>query len=493
MKKIYIVFVVSLLIFSINEQQVSAEYSGVTTAAFLRIIPDAKSSGFGRAFTGIADNDAATFFNPAALAFLPYKNSVSFTHHLLFEKITKEYISVKVEPIFSKTAFALSGLYINYDNIKRTTYTNPTGSSDFSANEAYLMFSIGQMLDERIAVGGNLKLLQRKIAEYSDNGVAADFSVMFRFLENNFNMGLGIFNIGPKLSLYQKKEHLPLTLRYGMGLGLFENKILLGFDLYKVQYEKIYLACGVEFNLNNMVFLRAGYNTENDLGSGFSIGVGFQIDYFNFDYSYEPNNDVDDAHYFTLSYKFGESKEKERKESKSEKSKKSVESVGGGEQIAPIVPVQVLPIVPQVSPPHQQVQTYEQPYPAPLLITPVMPAPTTEVQTRAGEVLIFKTKEEEERFRKLGNDIEKLKKYNLHCYFANEFYKAGNYEDALLEIKLANNMLVEFANAKLEIILLFKLDFIKEGAAVYYQYIKLFPQLENEIKIGDYIFNNNKK
>lgn len=422
MKKLYAVLI-SIIIFNFLNAR---DYTGVNTAAFLRLVPDAKTAGMGRTFTAVADNEAAVFFNPAGIAFQNY-NSFAFTHHIMFEDIKKEFLTVKFKPHNVPIMMAVSGLYIDYGSLKRTTYSAPEGLGNFSANEGYIMLSLGKMIEERLALGGNLKLLRRKIDTFDDEGFAGDISMLYKFLEYNFQIGAGYYNIGPDISLYDKNEHLPGMFRAGIAWLLLNNQITLAFDIFKVRDEKFQYGLGFNWGINNTIFLRAGYNSENDIGSGFSFGGGIKLQELTLDYAYEQNDDVKDAHYITVAFRFG--KTDMNKVNKKEAEKQKIESVQ---------------------------QQYEQEEPQ----KEILPAASTAAQQQESEI---------------------TKAFKLHTYFANQFYFQGNYEDALLEIKLANQLMWEQENIKLELKLLIKLKFFNEAEELVENFINFYPALKNEM------------
>ncbi|HOK40398.1 MAG TPA: PorV/PorQ family protein [bacterium] len=427
----------------------ASNYTGKNTATFLRLIPDAKSAALGRAFTGLADNEAAAYFNPAALSFLKY-NSLAFSHHQLFEDIKKEFLTYYFKTSEFPLSFALSGLYINYGDIKKTTYTQPDGIGYFSANEAYIMLSISQMVDKNFSLGANLKILRSKIDTYRDEAFAGDISFFYKLYDEYLQIGGGIYNIGTKLTMYKIAEPLPKLYRLGFASSLIENHLIVTFDFFKVYNEKLQFGIGTELKFNKIFALRAGYNSENDLGSGLSIGCGLNFDYLRFDYAYEPYSDVDDVHYFTIALEFG--KPEEKKTSKKEEIKESAPQP----IYIPLAPVQTREVKPE--------QVKKEP--------PIYQAPAPQIQ----QPIIIPLLPQEKPI-----SADKEKEFQLHSYFAKLYFEQGNFEDALLEVKLANEIKTTLENIKLEFKILLKLKFFDEANDLFKKYIEIFPELKREI------------
>ena len=74
----------------------------------------------------------------------------------------------------------------------------------------------------------------------------------------------------------------------------------------------------------------------------------------------------------------------------------------------------------------------------------------------------------------------------MHTDNAKQLFKEKEFEWALLEIKIANELLWDKENIKLEIILLLELDFFIEAGELYYKFINKFPALQNEIDFEKY-------
>ncbi|HOL48623.1 MAG TPA: hypothetical protein PK189_10655, partial [bacterium] len=76
---------------------------------------------------------------------------------------------------------------------------------------------------------------------------------------------------------------------------------------------------------------------------------------------------------------------------------------------------------------------------------------------------------------------DKEKEFQLHSYFAKLYFEQGNFEDALLEVKLANEIKTTLENIKLEFKILLKLKFFDEANDLFKKYIEIFPELKREI------------
>jgi tetratricopeptide (TPR) repeat protein len=72
--------------------------------------------------------------------------------------------------------------------------------------------------------------------------------------------------------------------------------------------EGYYMALGTEFTAFQLLSLRAGLRTGQDIGAGIRAGVGFHFSYLDLDYSMSPFGDMGGMHKFGLTMRFGNSK-----------------------------------------------------------------------------------------------------------------------------------------------------------------------------------------
>lgn len=293
------------LLFVFKIPVISSNYAGVNTAEFLRLVPDARTAAMGRASIGLADCEAAVFYNPAGLLF-QNETSISFTHHYLFNNVSKEFLVSRISNEYLPFFRGVSLLYINYGSITHTTYDMPDGMGSYSANEGYLNFSFAQKIFSDLSVGANVKFYSRKIESYKDRNIAVDLSCYYLISETGFSFGAGYYNVGPKTQINEKKESIPTA--FAFGIGYYKQELLplkFSFDVIKILEEDLNYGFGAEYIIYDAVSLRAGYNTQNDIGLGLSFGIGMVFNNVNIDYTFEPNDDVQNSHYFSVSYLFG--------------------------------------------------------------------------------------------------------------------------------------------------------------------------------------------
>ena len=70
MKTLFSLFIVSVIFLALPKINYAQGGGGQSAVPFLLLAPDSRAGGIGESGTGLADNSAAIFWNPAGIAFL---------------------------------------------------------------------------------------------------------------------------------------------------------------------------------------------------------------------------------------------------------------------------------------------------------------------------------------------------------------------------------------------------------------------------------------
>src|SRR5258706_10649277 len=145
---------------------------GTSGAAFLKIGPGARPAGMGEAFTGVADDIHAIFYNPAGLATLKHPELTAM-HMQWFQSINYEFAAFAYPTETHGTwGFALSNLHT--DNIDRRTEDTDTAINQFSASDNAYWLSYAYPITSRLSVGGNAKYIRQTLDSTSASAYAVD-------------------------------------------------------------------------------------------------------------------------------------------------------------------------------------------------------------------------------------------------------------------------------------------------------------------------------
>ncbi|OIP43336.1 hypothetical protein AUJ95_00855 [Candidatus Desantisbacteria bacterium CG2_30_40_21] len=78
---------------------------------------------------------------------------------------------------------------------------------------------------------------------------------------------------------------------------------MLALDINKPIENKLHFNVGGEYWIANLLALRAGLNlrqVNNKADIGLTVGTGFKITNYQFDYAYIPYGDLDNTHQFSF-------------------------------------------------------------------------------------------------------------------------------------------------------------------------------------------------
>jgi len=266
---------------------------GTTAANFLKMGIGARATAMGGAYTAIADDGTSLYWNPAGLAQIE-NTQISAMYNLWFQEVRQGYLNL-VFPFLGGRA-GLSANYVNMGQIEgRDEEGNPIG--EFSASDINISLGYARRISSRLMFGASIGILQETIAEDKDSTFSGNAGILFK-MSDSFSLGLACQNIGSKLG----EDPLPLTYRGGIALRL--ESLTISADAVKAVDDDMYFCAGLEWWVVDILALRAGYRTGQDIGSGMSAGIGLKISRINIDYAYVPYGDLGNIHRVSLRIKF---------------------------------------------------------------------------------------------------------------------------------------------------------------------------------------------
>ncbi len=327
--------------------QVQAQFRPrIYSNEFLNIGSGARALGMGSAAVASASDATAGYWNPAGLAYSKEYPSITAMHAEYFSGIGKYDYGAAVFPLNSEkpSAVGISAIRFGVDDIANTLdLVQPDGSvnydniTTFSSADYAVLLSYSRMLineDNRtLSVGGNAKIIYRKVGTFANAiGFGFDAGVMYRHnslqlgavvrdVTTTFNAWRFSFTDREKEVLYLTDNEIPVksteTTLPRLILGgaynfRFSDKFhLLGeadldmtFDgkrntVLSTSAVSIDPRIGLEANINNIVFIRAGAsNFQRTIDDADtlnqkkvwifqpSIGAGFKLGNVGIDYAF---------------------------------------------------------------------------------------------------------------------------------------------------------------------------------------------------------------
>lgn len=290
----------------------SRDAVGTTGADFLNLPVGARAVGLGGAYSAIAEDASAIYWNPAGLVQIP-KLSAMFMRTEYVDDISYQYAAY-AQRLTYDSVLGLSlmmtdiGTIEGYDKSKK-----PTGSFNpqdqvftLSYSKAILEFS-NKDLD--VSMGINVKYIKSEIKDTAKT-FAGDFGIMtFNFGDIPYRIGVAVSNIGSGLKYDQKRDPLPFNARFGGSINPFEN-ILIAADVIVPKGNQTNVQAGVEAYItpNELTRLAARVGVDmqqmKDGFSGISMGVGATLQFFTLDYAFVPMGELGNTHRVSLSFDF---------------------------------------------------------------------------------------------------------------------------------------------------------------------------------------------
>lgn len=293
-----------------------------STASFLKLGVGARAEAMGSAYTAVANDVTALYWNPGGLVQLK-KKEVGAMHAELFADTRYDFIGYAHPAKNGKAALGFGAVYLTQGEIEGRSKSGET-TGNFTANDLAITITGSRLIKQGVSIGLNLKLIQSKIAGYSSTGFALDAGSLFSLAPYRLplDIGFAIQNIGSKMKFLEEGYNLPLTMAIGAALPLANYHLPLTFsaDLKHQPYDSVTtFSFGAEFNAASILALRAGYlanmarsvssvaqsRTENisNLG-GFGFGLGFKIGSGTLDYSFSPAGDLGNSQRISVAVKF---------------------------------------------------------------------------------------------------------------------------------------------------------------------------------------------
>ncbi len=309
-----------LVALSVGTMSTAFAESAGQAGAYLKMGVGARALGMGSAFTALADDSTAAFWNPAGLARLE-QSEASFMHADL--TMDREYNFFNYAHVLKDKSgkkngvVALSHVTFGVDGIPETRLstdginpaTDATGAytpgsnvwifSYFKDTEKNTFGSYARKLSDKFYGGVNLKYLKHELFTNSASTWGLDFGFLYEANEKT-TLGLSVRDIGETLdwnTASGHKDDVPLTSTFGVAYKARSN-LTLAADINKVEDMDAKLFAGAEWWLQDYAALRLG-SKDGDL----TLGASFKLDTWRFDYSYADET-LGDAHRISASKKF---------------------------------------------------------------------------------------------------------------------------------------------------------------------------------------------
>ncbi|MFQ5631300.1 MAG: PorV/PorQ family protein [bacterium] len=295
--------------------------TGTAAAQFLQIGVSAHGAGMGETYVAHVSDASAAYYNPGVLALIGKKQAL-FSHTNLPAGLAHFYGSY-AQPLGSVGAIALSFTILTTGDIPVTVaFQGPTGES-FSVSQMAIGLSYSRSLTNRFAVGGTVKYIAEDLAGFESRTVAFDVGTIYQTGFRHTKIGMSIANFGPDITYGSTSDvgfdsqgfPMPITFRFGVAVDLLytdSNKLWVAAELNQPNDNLRNQRIGVEYSMNDLIFLRGGWkiDEENDgldsdgFAESLSFGAGLNLSLSGingkFDVSWSQMEHLDDLVRFSV-------------------------------------------------------------------------------------------------------------------------------------------------------------------------------------------------
>jgi len=292
----------TLLLMFLTVSAIFADTGGKIGLSYLKIGIDARAAAMGDAYTAVANDASATYWNPAGLAGSE-ENSVILMHNSWLQDVKQEFGSVQFVNGVHNIAVSLNMISVTGIELRDEAASEiPIGNTH--ALNTYLGLAYATEIFGSWQFGVQAKYLYEKYYLYSADGFALDLGLKKKNLFKDLSWGLVIQNLGKMATLKEEATKLPLNLRTGLSyllpFQILENRPLAAADINYVMDDVTTFNLGFQVPLVNYVDIRFGYvlgRETQSLTAGFGLNYGlFHIAYAFVPYSYDLGN----SHRFSL-------------------------------------------------------------------------------------------------------------------------------------------------------------------------------------------------
>ncbi len=282
--------------------QTPSASAGSAGNLFLRSGISARAGGFGDAFTAVANDENAIFFNPAGLANIR-EGAVALNHTQWFQDIRFDNLLVGYN-FDRKLGFALSVSHMWMPSIiGKDNFGNATSAFDVSSSIVQL--GIGYRIHPSFYLGLGVKYFQDDLAGFRVNGVALDAGLYMYTFIRGLTLGAAVQNIGGDVQYDVARERLPMQYRLGVAYRLYGSGLHLAFDVVKSVDTDINYAAGMEYTFMRTFSLRFGnqFRPGQSFNPGYGAGLNLSNRYL-LDYTFYASQDLGNTHRIGFSFHF---------------------------------------------------------------------------------------------------------------------------------------------------------------------------------------------
>ena len=286
--------------------QLGEQRAGTAAVTFLKIGVGARATALGGAFTAMAQDATASYWNPAGLV-QSNKNEFVVSHLDWLVDIDFEYAAY-LHHINSNIALSAFVGFLHLADMPVTTEYHPYGNGEyFDYSDLVAGLSTSLKMTDRFSFGVTLKYVREDLADLYMDGLLFDFGTYYWTGFKTLRIAASVRNFGTDFQpygTYTRREangeikadfesfSAPAIFTLGAAMDLFTHNRHVFTGAMQMNHpmdDSENLAIGLEYSWRKMFALRAGFRGNNDENKWtFGAGAHFNIygKVVKIDYSY---------------------------------------------------------------------------------------------------------------------------------------------------------------------------------------------------------------
>lgn len=261
MRKLFGILLAIVVITCTGNSAFAQAKVGTAGLQFLKVGVGARATSMGDAFTAVANDVSALYYNPGGLVQLRKPEAIftliEYPAGLKFVFVggampvrgTPGVLGIQITSLFS-------------DDMVETTPESPYGTGrTFTASDLAAGITYSHRLTDKFSVGGTLKMLSEQLADESATGWSADVGTFYTTGWKKINIGMVIQNFGPDMEFESSPFPLPISFKFGISMLAWETPLydlLLAGEFVHPNDNIEFYHIGAEFTAMNMVSFRLG-------------------------------------------------------------------------------------------------------------------------------------------------------------------------------------------------------------------------------------------
>lgn len=315
--------ILPLLAVVLLSQTAFSQKVGSTSMQFLKVMPCARATGMGDAYSVLASGAEAVFWNPAGVGYV--QNEEFSMTYLKWIFDTQQGAMSFASSLGSYGAVGVQLQYVDFGEIQEALWSSPykddvnypglTGRT-FRPYAYLLGLTYANRLTEKFSTGVSVKYAHESLYDGQTvsavnnigdtlnvntwaNGLIFDFGLNYNTGFHTVRLAASMQNFGADVRYGSETSPVPISLRVGIAADVVgndalllpseDNRLTMEFDIFQPNDYAQQAHLGMEYEFAGVVALRTGYKFNYD-ADGFTAGVGVQQTYsqmrFSFDYSY---------------------------------------------------------------------------------------------------------------------------------------------------------------------------------------------------------------